>query len=187
MRTQRQVRLGAGVIVAVCAGWGAAAAAPVGAGEGSAVPSVVLASSSEPGERLLFSGRVLDEAGRPISRAAVLAYHADLGGHYNAPGAGTRVPRLRGVSVTDGAGRFRFSTIRPGPYPDGSEPAHIHLEITAAAYRVHYTTFWFAADPRVTAEQRRRAERDAEIVIVPTSRDSTGCWSFSYDIRLEPS
>lgn len=148
-------------------------------------PSVALADSTEPGERLLFSGRVLDDAGYPLSGAAVVAYQADRTGRYNPPGAGTRVPRLRGTAVTDTAGEFSFSTVRPGAYPEGNEPAHLHLEITAPAHPVRHVTFWFADDPLVTPAQRRRADRDAEIVIVQLLHGPSGEWTFRYDIALD--
>jgi protocatechuate 3,4-dioxygenase beta subunit len=147
--------------------------------------AVPLAGADEPGERLTFAGRVLDYAGRPLAEAAVVAYHADAGGLYNPPDAGTRVPRLRAVAVTDIHGGFRFATVRPGAYPDGSEPAHIHLEVTAPAHRLRYVTFWFEGDPLITPAMRRRADRDAEIRIVRPARDSTGGWSFAYDIGME--
>ena len=36
------------------------------------------------------------------------AYHTDRSGLYNPPDSATRVPRLRGVAVTDEEGRFGF-------------------------------------------------------------------------------
>jgi protocatechuate 3,4-dioxygenase beta subunit len=78
----------------------------------------ILSDASEPGDRLVFFGRVLDYRGQPLSKAAVVAYHADHSGLYNPPNAASRTPRLRAVAVTDHNGEFRFSTVRPGPYPD---------------------------------------------------------------------
>lgn len=144
---------------------------------------VTLCAADEKGERLTFAGRVLDNQGRPLAKAAVIAYHADRSGLYNPPGSPTRVPRLRGVAVTDAEGKFRFSTVRPGPYPNGSEPAHIHLEVTAPAHRLRYVTYWFEGDPLITDERRRKL--DAETVIVELSRGSDSVWLFARDIRLE--
>src|SRR6188508_2154675 len=103
---------------------------------------VSLCGSDEPGEKLEFWGRVLDYRGRPLSKAAVVAYHTDRTGLYNLPSAGTRVPRLRGVCVTDEAGRFGFTSIRPAAYPNGNDPAHIHMVITAPAHQMRYVEYW---------------------------------------------
>lgn len=146
---------------------------------------VEIADMNEPGERLYFGGHILDYQGQSLSEAAVVAYHADATGVYNPANAGTRIPRLRAVAITDEAGIFCFSTILPTPYPNTDEPAHIHLEITAPAHGLRYVTYWFDNDPLVTQEQRTRAENDEEIVIVSLTKDENGNWIFSDEIRLE--
>jgi len=144
--------------------------------------ATVLADAFEPGERMEFWGRVLDYQGRPLPEAAIVAYQTDATGLYNPPEANTRVPRLRAVAVTEENGGFRFSTIRPGPYPGGGNPQHIHLTITAPAHRFRYVTYWFDDDPLVTPE--RRSHLGDETVIVALSQDENGTWTFSLDIRL---
>jgi protocatechuate 3,4-dioxygenase beta subunit len=148
---------------------------------------VVLSGADEPGERLTFTGRVLGYDGRPLSKAAVIAYHADKNGLYNPPNSPTRVPRLRGVAITGEDGSFQFSTVRPGPYPDGSEPAHIHMQVMAPAHRHRYVTIWFEGDPLITAEMQKKAASDPELIVVKPTRSPTGEWTFARDIRLEGS
>jgi len=99
----------------------------------ASLPAVIIAGTEEPGTRIEFTTQVLDYDGRPLSRAAVVAYHADSTGLYNPPASATRIPRIRTVAVTGDDGRVRFSTVRPDAYPDRSEPAHIHLVVTAPA------------------------------------------------------
>jgi protocatechuate 3,4-dioxygenase beta subunit len=149
--------------------------------------TIRLCGPEEPGERLVFTGRVLDYGGRPLAKAAVIAYHADRNGLYNRRGSDTRVPRLRGVAVTDARGGFRFSTVRPGAYPDGSEPAHLHVAVLAPAHEVRHVEYWFEGDPLLTERHRSQAARGSSAVIVPLSRDraSGGAWTFRHDIRLE--
>jgi protocatechuate 3,4-dioxygenase beta subunit len=146
---------------------------------------VEIADMNEAGERLYFGGRILDYQGQALSEAAVVAYHTDATGVYNPPNAESRIPRLRGVAVTDEAGMFCFSSILPSAYPGTDEPAHIHLEITAPAHQLRYVTYWFDNDPLVTEEQRARAERIEEITIVSLSQDERGSWTFFDEIRLE--
>jgi protocatechuate 3,4-dioxygenase beta subunit len=146
---------------------------------------VEIADMNESGERLYFGGRILDYEGQALSEAAVVAYHTDATGVYNPPNAESRVPRLRAVAITDEAGMFCFSSILPTAYPGTDEPAHIHLEITAPAHSLRYVAYWFDNDPLVTEEQRTRAERDEEIVIVSLSQDEQGNLTFFDEIRLE--
>lgn len=148
--------------------------------------AVVLAGPDEPGERLSFTGRVLDYRGRPLSRAAVVAYHTDAAGLYNPPDSPTRVPRLRSVAITDEDGGFHFTTVRPGTYPSRSEPAHLHLVVTAPAHRTRYVDVWFEGDPLVTPERLQRPLlEDAETPVVRLAQGTGGAWTFHHDIRLE--
>ena len=148
--------------------------------EGITVP---LISEQEPGERLVFGGRVLDMNGRPLPGAAVIAYNADAQGLYNPPNSPTRMPRIRATAVTDDLGRFRFLTVRPAPYPDRSQPAHIHLLVAAPAHDVRHLEYWFHDDPLITAARRRHAARDDSCAIVALEQHD-GTWSFTKDIRL---
>ncbi len=157
------------------------------AADGVAAPpappeAVVLCPADEPGERIVFSGRVLDMDGRPLGDAAVVAYGTDAEGNYAPPASGTRVPRLRGVAVTDEAGGYAFETVYPGGYPGRDDPSHIHLTVTAPMHEVTYVTFWFEGDPRLTAAKRRRL--DAETVIVRLERGADGRRGFRHEIRL---
>jgi len=149
-------------------------------------PVIVLCDEKEPGQTLNFMGRVLDYEGRPLPKASVVAYHTDHQGLYNPPDSDTRVPRIRGVAVTDAKGRFQFHTIRPAAYPEGTQPAHIHLAVTAPAHHVKWMEIWFDDDPLVTEPLRRQAASGTSTVIVKPRKEG-GAWSFSQDIRLEGS
>jgi protocatechuate 3,4-dioxygenase beta subunit len=94
--------------------------------------------TSEPiGERIVVTGRVVDENGRPIRNTLLEIWQANASGRYidavdrhDAP----LDPNFLGGGrcVTDGGGRYRFTTIKPGAYPWGNHtnawrPAHIHF------------------------------------------------------------
>lgn len=151
----------------------------------SAPLAVPLCPANEPGEKLTFSGRVLDEHGQPLPKASIIAYQTDSSGLYVPRGSTTRNPRLRAVAITDDQGRYSFTTIRPGPYPGTGDPEHIHLHVDAAIHAHTYITFWFDDDPLVTDAKRRSLDR--ETVIVKRQRDAQGTWSFAHDIRLKGS
>jgi protocatechuate 3,4-dioxygenase beta subunit len=110
------------------------------------------------GERILVSGRVLDTDGRPLRGTLVEIWQANAAGRYrhradrwpaeldpNFSGAGR--------AVTDADGRYRFTTIKPGPYPWGNHenawrPAHIHFSLLGRAFAQRLVTqMYFPGDP----------------------------------------
>lgn len=141
---------------------------------------VVLCPVEEPGRRITFSGRVYDMDGRPLSEAAIVAYGADTSGHYAPPESGSRVPRLRGVAITDEQGGYAFETVYPGGYPGRDDPSHIHLTVAAPMHGIEYVTFWFEGDPRLTRSKRRAIDQETVIVEL---RDG----AFRHDIHLSGS
>src|SRR5439155_18905537 len=91
------------------------------------------------GERIVVTGRVLDDGGRPIRKALVEVWQANAAGRYRhvvdrhpAP----LDPNFSGAGrcLTDDEGRYRFVTIKPGSYPWGNHenawrPQHIHFSV----------------------------------------------------------
>jgi protocatechuate 3,4-dioxygenase, beta subunit len=117
--------------------------------------------SGEPlGERIIVSGRVLDENSRPMPNTLVEIWQANAAGRYlhnvdqhNAP----LDPNFTGCghAVTDSEGRYRFVTIRPGEYPWGNHhnawrPAHIHFSLFGPAFATRLVTqMYFQGDPLI--------------------------------------
>lgn len=66
----------------------------------------------------------------PLSGHAVYLWQCDAGGIYSIYGAQDR-NYLRGVGISDAAGRVRFTSVFPGCYP-GRWP-HLHFEVFASA------------------------------------------------------
>ena len=74
------------------------------------------------GERIVVSGRVMDQDGNPVRRTLVEVWQANAAGRYlhkvdqhDAP----LDPNFKGSGhmLTDDEGRYRFVTIKPGAYP----------------------------------------------------------------------
>lgn len=86
-----------------------------------------IAPPDEPGDPLVVRGRLLSLEGAAAAGAVVFAYHTNRGGIYDDPSRGPHSWRLRGWARTDTEGRFTFETIRPGAYPGGTIPPHIHF------------------------------------------------------------
>jgi protocatechuate 3,4-dioxygenase beta subunit len=110
------------------------------------------------GERIIVSGRVLDEDGRPLPDTLLEIWQANAAGRYihladqhpapldpNFSGAG-RV-------VTDAEGRYRFTTVKPGAYPwrnhpNAWRPAHIHFSLFGPSFLTRLVTqMYFPGDP----------------------------------------
>lgn len=108
----------------------------------------VIASPSEPGDRLAVSGHVFGPDGvTPAAGVLVYAYQTDSAGEYhNDPD--THIARLHGWAKTDSQGAFEFRTIKPGPYPGRLIPAHIHFHAWGGGYPLQWTPdLNFAGDP----------------------------------------
>jgi protocatechuate 3,4-dioxygenase beta subunit len=110
------------------------------------------------GEKIVVTGRVLDEDGRPVRDSLIEVWQCNAAGRYwhkrdqhHAP----LDPNFYGFGkmLTDGEGRYRFITIKPGPYPWGNHdkawrPAHIHFSLFGNVYAQRLVTqMYFPADP----------------------------------------
>lgn len=115
-------------------------------------------SSAPLGERIVVSGRVLDEDGKPVRGALVEVWQANAAGRYkhkldahDAP----LDPNFAGCgrALTDSQGQYRFVTIKPGAYPWGNQhnawrPAHIHFSLFGAGLLSRLVTqMYFPGDP----------------------------------------
>ena len=113
------------------------------------------------GERIVVSGRVLDEDGRPVRRTLVELWQANAGGRYRhlvdqRPDVALD-PNFEGCghTLTDAEGRYRFVTIRPGEYPwrnhhNAWRPAHIHFSLFGPAFATRLVTqMYFPGDPLI--------------------------------------
>jgi protocatechuate 3,4-dioxygenase beta subunit len=124
------------------------------------------------GERIIVTGRVLDEAGRPVPRSMVEIWQANAAGRYNHKGDTHDAPldphfRGAGRVFTDDEGRYRFVTIKPGAYPWGNHanawrPNHIHFSLFGAGFAARLITqMYFPGDPLLDLDPIFHAVPDA--------------------------
>ncbi len=115
------------------------------------------------GQLITVSGRVLDEAGRPVPNCLIEMWHANASGkyiHHNDPSPVPVDPNYRGRGrvMTDGKGRFHFRTIKPGGYavPDNEpgartgwwRPPHIHFSLFGPTFSSRLISqFFFPGEP----------------------------------------
>ena len=110
------------------------------------------------GERIIVTGRVLDEDERPQSGMLIEIWQANAAGRYVHKADRHDAPLDPnffggGRCVTDAQGRYRFTTIRPGAYPWGNHdnawrPPHIHLSLFGPSLATRLVTqMYFPGDP----------------------------------------
>lgn len=110
------------------------------------------------GERIVLTGQVRDGNGTPLSGQLIEIWQTNAAGRYaqaedvhDAP----LDPNFTGVGrcLTDDRGVYRFTTIKPGPYPwrnhvKAWRPAHIHFSLFGTAFVSRLITqMYFPGDP----------------------------------------
>jgi len=110
------------------------------------------------GERIIVTGRVVDDEGNPIAHTLIEVWQANAGGRYRHRHDQHHAPIDVnfigfGRCLTDRSGVYRFTTIRPGAYPwqnheNAWRPAHIHFSLFGAAVPSRLVTqMYFPGDP----------------------------------------
>jgi protocatechuate 3,4-dioxygenase, beta subunit len=151
------------------------------------------------GERITVSGRVFDTEGKPLRDTLVEVWQANSAGRYlhkwdrwpapldpNFSGAGR--------CLTDEAGRYRFTTIKPGPYPWGNHhnawrPAHIHFSLAGRAFTQRLVTqMYFPGDPFFAYDPIFNSVRDPEararMVSAFSIHDTVPNWAAAYEFDI---
>ena len=142
---------------------------------------LVLAEPSEPGTRLVVAGKLLRPDGRPAGTRRVGVYHTDAKGEYGVHANRRTFPpardaRLSGLLVTDPQGRFEIRTIRPGHYPGGGTPQHIHFIVAGENLEL-----LFADDPLL--KNRSRTGEAEGTTVRPVTTDANGIQHVSIELK----
>jgi protocatechuate 3,4-dioxygenase, beta subunit len=124
------------------------------------------------GERIIVTGRVLEEGGRPVRNALVEIWQTNAGGRYRHEGdqhPSPLDPNFTGAgrALTDEDGRYEFVTIKPGAYPwrnhpNAWRPAHIHFSLFGRAFSSRLVTqMYFPGDPLFEQDPIFQSVQDA--------------------------
>jgi protocatechuate 3,4-dioxygenase beta subunit len=156
--------------------------------------------SGEPlGERIIVSGSVLDDSGRPVPHTLIEIWQANAAGRYlhikdnhlapldpNFTGAGR--------ALTDANGFYKFVTVKPGAYPwknhaNAWRPAHIHFSLLGPAFASRLITqMYFPGDPlfaldpifQSVADEKARERMIARFDIETTQPE----WALGYEFNI---
>ena len=160
------------------------------------------ARNGEPlGERIVVTGRVLDEGGCSVANTLVEIWQANAAGRYvhkidqhHAP----LDPNFLGAGrcLTDAQGRYRFLTIKPGAYPwgnhpNGWRPNHIHFSLFGEYFASRLVTqMFFPGDPLLALDPiyQSAPEGARERLVSQLNLDAVGepgfALGFEFDIVL---
>ena len=128
------------------------------------------------GERIIVTGRLLDEGGRPVPHSLIELWQCNAAGRYLHPLDQHPAPldanfTGAGRAVTDADGRYRFVTIKPGAYPwrnhhNAWRPAHLHFSLFGPSFLSRLITqMYFPGDPLFSQDPIFNAVTD------PSARD----------------
>ncbi|MCD5312166.1 protocatechuate 3,4-dioxygenase subunit beta [Kineosporia babensis] len=147
------------------------------------------------GERIEVTGRIRDGAGRPVAGQLVEIWQANAAGRYihqRDQHPAPIDPNFTGVGrcLSDAEGRYRFTTIRPGPYPwknhrNAWRPAHIHFSLFGTDFTQRLITqMYFPGDPLLALDPIYRSitdARDRELLVARYDHEVTRPqWSTGY-------
>jgi protocatechuate 3,4-dioxygenase beta subunit len=110
------------------------------------------------GERIIVTGKVLDEDGSPVPNTLIEVWQANAAGRYRHANDNHPAPldpnfTGAGRTLTDSQGVYRFVSIKPGAYPwqnhdNAWRPAHIHFSLFGKAFATRLVTqMYFPGDP----------------------------------------
>ena len=128
------------------------------------------------GERIIVSGTVMDEDGRPIPDTLIEIWQANAAGRYihmTDQHPAPLDPNFSGAGrcVTDAGGRYKFTTIKPGAYPwrnhqNAWRPNHIHFSLFGPSFLTRLVTqMYFPGDPLIPLDPIANAVGDPAAVM----------------------
>jgi len=144
---------------------------------------------TEPGEKLVLTGRVLGADGKPRGNVVVYAYQTNAAGIYpptekSLSRWADRHGKLRGWVASDADGTYTFETIRPASYPGQKVPQHIHMHVIERGCATYYIDELLFTDDPLLLQRDGHPDRGGSGITTPRHYSSTGAWQVVRDIHL---
>jgi protocatechuate 3,4-dioxygenase alpha subunit len=146
------------------------------------------------GERIRIEGRVFDGDGQPVPDAMIEIWQADGQGRYAHPADRRSLPNTRfkgfGRSDCDGEGRYRFTTLKPGPVPGPNgrvQAPHINVGVFARGVLNRlFTRIYFEDEPGNVGDPiLALVPEDARATLVARRTGQGGEPTYTFDIHLQ--
>jgi len=118
------------------------------------------------------------------------AYHTDSKGIYSKKGDEKGVRKWHGYHhgwcKSDKNGNYRIETIRPGSYPGGTNPAHIHSAVKVPDNNIpfHINDFMFKDDPLLKDKHRNTLPNKGGLGVIEVKKINNQ-WVGKRDIILD--
>lgn len=139
--------------------------------------------------KLKITGTVFqNDQKTPASDVIIYIYHTNRAGKYISKGTSQNWERrhgyIRGWVKTKEDGKYTFYTFRPGAYPGGSEPEHIHITVKEPNKNEYYLDeYVFDDDPLLTQRERTDLQnRGGSGIVIPVQ--SKGSYIIERDLIL---
>jgi protocatechuate 3,4-dioxygenase beta subunit len=151
------------------------------------------------GERIIVTGRVMDDSGRAVPNALIEIWQTNAAGRYRHAKDNHPAPldpnfTGAGRAMTDENGIYRFVTIKPGAYPwknhhNAWRPAHIHFSLFGPAFCTRLITqMYFPGDPLIPfdpvlqsiPDEKGRQRLVAKFDLATTQPD----WALGYQFNI---
>ena len=147
----------------------------------------VFSIKRDDGEPMIISGTVFKADGKTVApNTLIYFYHTDKYGIYGRAGE-PQHGRFRGWMLTDGKGRYEFSSVRPASYPNSTQSQHVHMTVTTLERREDWIdSILFEGDKFLTARERESAgKRGGFNPIVTLVKGNDGISRATRDIQLD--
>jgi protocatechuate 3,4-dioxygenase beta subunit len=145
---------------------------------------------NEAGPKLEITGTIFKRDGKtPASDVILYIYHTDQSGEYptrgNEKGWDAKHGYIRGWIKTNADGKYKFYTLKPGAYPGGGNPRHIHPIVKETGIQEYWIDeYLFDDDPILTVADRKRQAGRGGNGIIKTRVDKNGMLIAHRDIVL---
>ena len=146
----------------------------------------VLSKKSDKDERMIISGTIFQPDGKtPAPNILIYFYHTDSEGYYGRRGE-VRDGHFRGWMLTGANGKYEFRSIKPAPYPNRTEAAHVHMTLTGKSFTEDsINAILFEGDKFIKEQERNSVGKWGEFIpILKLEKGADGILRGTRDFKL---